>query len=155
MPIYVYKCACGVRFEHLAPFGADAPGCPACGGETRKIPAGSSLGGRAGAGLAKEQMPQTWRGTYGGDREYVTGLQRQWERRQRLEEKHPELAGDQRPIIAHEGRYHAAPLRAGDPLVGHGHGHGGHGHGHGTPAPPPAAKPTPPSGGAASTGTAD
>jgi hypothetical protein len=100
-------------------------------------------------------MPQTWRGTYGGDREYVTGLQRQWERRQRLEEKHPELAGDQRPIIAHEGRYHAAPLRAGDPLVGHGHGHGGHGHGHGTAAPPAAAKPTPPSGGAASTGTAD
>jgi hypothetical protein len=37
-------------------------------------------------------MPQTWRGTYNGDRD-----------RQRLEAKHPELAGDQRPIIAHEG----------------------------------------------------
>ena len=153
MPIYVYKCGCGLRFEHLAPFGAAAPGCPSCGGETRKIPAGFSLGGQAGAGLAKEEMPQTWRGTYDGSREYVTGLRRQWDRRQRLEERHPELAGDQRPIIAHEGRYHAAPLRAGDPVVGHGHGHGGHGHGQA--AAPPAAKPTPPSGGAPAAGTAD
>ena len=156
MPIYVYKCGCGLRFEQLAPFGAAAPGCPACGGDTRKIPAGSSLGGRAGTGLAKEEMPQTWRGTYDGSREYVTGLQRQWDRRQRLEERHPELAGDQRPIIAHEGRYHAAPLRAGDPVVGHGHGHGGHGRGHGhAPAGGGAANPTPPSGGATAAGTAD
>lgn len=69
-------------------------------------------------------MPQTWRGTYNGDREYVTGLRRQWDQRQRLEAKHPEPAGDQRPIIAHEGRFHGAPLRAGDPVPAHGHGHG-------------------------------
>ena len=133
MPIYVYRCECGLRFEQLAPFGAAAPGCPECGGDTSKIPAGFSLGGRASAGLAKEQMPQTWRGTYHGSKEYVTGLRRQWDRRQKLEAKHPELAGDQRPIIAHEGRYHDVPLRAGDPVLGGtaGHGHG-HGHGHGS-----------------------
>lgn len=128
VPIYVFKCGeCGLRFEELAGFDADAPGCPSCAGDTRKIPAGFSLGGQASAGLAKEQMPQTWRGTWGGDREYVTGLRRQWDRRRSVEARHPELAGDQRPIIAHEGRYHDAPLRAGDaPLggaVGHGHGH--------------------------------
>ncbi|MCU1666096.1 MAG: hypothetical protein JWR58_6161 [Pseudonocardia sp.] len=147
MPIYVYRCDCGLRFEQLTSFDAPPPGCPECGGATRKIPAGFSLGGRADAGLAKEQMPQTWRGTYDGNREYVTGLRRQWDRRQQLEAKHPELAGDQRPIIAHEGRYHGAPLRAGDPVIGGGASHGhGHGHGHGPaekPASPPAAaKPT-------------
>jgi putative FmdB family regulatory protein len=130
MPIYVYRCDCGERFERLVGIEAPAPGCPACGGTPQKIPAGPSLLGQAGTGLAKEQMPQTWRGTYNGDREYVTKLRRQWDQRQRLEAKHPELAGDQRPIIAHEGRFHGAPLRAGDPVPGHGHGHG---HGHADP----------------------
>jgi putative FmdB family regulatory protein len=131
MPIYVYRCGCGLRFEQLASFGAAAPACPECGGDTSKIPSGFSLGGQASSGLAKEQMPQTWRGTYNGSKEYVTGLRRQWDRRQQLEAKHPELAGDQRPIIAHEGRYHDVPLRAGDPVFGGAAGHG-HGHGHGS-----------------------
>ena len=58
-------------------------------------------------------------------------MRRTWEQRQKLEAKHPELAGDQRPILAHEGRYEEAPLRPGDPALGakRGHGHG-HGHGH-------------------------
>ena len=103
---------------------AAAPACPECGGDTSKIPSGFSLGGQASSGLAKEQMPQTWRGTYNGSQEYVTGLRRQWDRRQKLEAKHPELAGDQRPIIAHEGRYHDVPLRAGDPVLGGAAGHG-------------------------------
>ncbi|HTF47530.1 MAG TPA: zinc ribbon domain-containing protein [Pseudonocardia sp.] len=139
MPIYVYRCGCGVRFEQLTSFDAAAPVCPSCGGETRKIPAGFSLGGQADAGLGKDQMPQTWRGVYDGNREYTSRMRRQWENRQRLEAKYPEIAGDQRPILAHEGRYHDAPLRAGDPVLGErssgagspgaGHGHG-HGHGH-------------------------
>ncbi|MGI9003749.1 MAG: FmdB family zinc ribbon protein [Pseudonocardia sp.] len=120
MPIYVYRCDCGLRFERLASFDDPAPDCPGCGGATRKIPAGFSLGGQADAGLAQEQMPQTWRGVYHGDREYVTRMQHQWERRQQLEARHPELAGDQRPILAHEGRFHDAPLRAGDPAPGAG-----------------------------------
>jgi putative FmdB family regulatory protein len=142
MPIYVFKCDCGLRFEQLTAFDADAPGCPECGGPTRKIPAGFSLGGQASAGLAKEQMPQTWRGLYNGDREYVTRMQRTWERREKLEAKHPELAGDQRPILAHEGRYHDTPLRAGD-APGHGHGHG-HSHGPAAPVDPKPAAPKPP-----------
>ncbi|MFC5994034.1 FmdB family zinc ribbon protein [Pseudonocardia hispaniensis] len=142
MPIYVYRCACGIRFERLTSRDAAAPPCPDCGGETRKIPGGISLGGQADPGLAKEQMPQTWRGVYDGDREYVTGMQRQWERRQRLEARYPELAGDQRPILAHEGRYHDAPLRAGDPMPGAGAVAAGHGHGHGHPQ--PAAEPATP-----------
>ena len=147
MPIYVYRCECGLRFERLLPRDADAPACPACGDATRKIPAGSSLGGRADAGRPKDLMPQTWRGVHDGNREYITRMRRQWDQRQELEAKYPELAGDQRPILAHEGRYAAAPLRAGDPVpggrtgaaAGHGHGHGGgHGHGHGgeSSAPP-------------------
>ncbi len=95
MPIYVYRCECGARFERLTGFDAAAPGCPSCGGRTRKIQAGFSLGGQAGAGLAKEQMPQTWRGVYNAHPEYIGRMQRQWEGRQRLEAKYPEIAGDQ------------------------------------------------------------
>ena len=155
MPIYVYRCECGLSFEHLASFDAPAPGCPQCGGDTRKIPAGFSLGGQANAGLAKEQMPQTWRGVYNADNDYVTGMRRQWDRRQQLEDKHPELAGDQRPIIAHEGRFHEAPLRLGDVVPGAGHGHG-HGHGPAGKAavtPPTAPKPTAPKPTSGSVGT--
>lgn len=76
-------------------------------------------------------MPQTWRGTYNGNREYLSQLRGQWSSRQRLEAKYPEIAGDQRPVLAHEGRYHEAPLRAGDVQLSaapamtdtHGHGH--------------------------------
>ena len=114
MPIYVYRCDCGLRFEQLAGLNAPAPECPTCGDTMHKMPAGLHLGGLADAGLSRDHMPQTWRGLYHGDREYVTRMQRQWGRRQQLEVKYPELAGDTRPILAHEGRYHNAPLRAGD-----------------------------------------
>ena len=86
-----------------------------------------------------EQIPQTWKGTYGADRGYVGQLRRKWDGRQKLEEKYPELKGDRRPILAHEGRYHDAPLRAGDAAAPasatdqvHDHAHGnGHAHGDG------------------------
>ncbi|MDQ4116621.1 MAG: zinc ribbon domain-containing protein [Actinomycetota bacterium] len=149
MPIYVFRCGCGVRFEHLASMtDSAAPACPRCGGETAKVPAGFSLGGQASPGLSKDEMPQTWKGVYNGNAEYIEKMRRTWDARRDLEEKYPEIAGDQRPILAHEGRYHNAPLRAGDiqlggtaPMPGagltHGHGHG-HGHGHAEPAAPPA-----------------
>ena len=89
--------------------------CPACGQVSDKIPSRVSLAGRADPGPAMEQMPQTWRGTYEGNPEYLGQLRRQWNARSKLEEKHPELRGDRRPVLAHEGRYHARPLRAGDP----------------------------------------
>jgi putative FmdB family regulatory protein len=148
MPIYEYRCDCGGTVEVLAALGSPAPVCPACGAVTCKLVSGFALGGRADAGVSRSLMPQTWKGTYRGNREYVTSLQRQWEQRCRLEERYPELAGDSRPVVAHEGRYSAVPLRAGDTaastgargsgdtadapskeIVGGGH-HHAHPHGH-------------------------
>ena len=117
MPIYEYRCDCGGRVEVLAAVGAPAPTCPACRGGTRKLVSRFAVGGRADPGLSQSQMPQTWNGTYGGNSEYIAHLQRQWERRQRLEDRYPELASDRRRIVAHEGPYSVVPLRAGDPGV--------------------------------------
>jgi len=116
MPTYDYRCAEGHAFERLVPIDAGgSQDCPSCGLDAPKVPSGVAILGRADPGPSKEQMPQTWKGTHNADREYVGHLRRRWEGRQRLEAKYPELAGDQRPILAHEGRYHGAPLRAGDP----------------------------------------
>jgi hypothetical protein len=60
-------------------------------------------------------MPQTWKGTHRGDRDYVTLLRRTADARRDLEARNPELAGDRRPVLAHEGRFEGSPLRAGDP----------------------------------------
>jgi|BarGraNGADG00212_1021973.scaffolds.fasta_scaffold00937_6 putative FmdB family regulatory protein len=136
MPMYDYRCAAGHSFERIAPISAGAlQDCPACGEPSPKVPSAVSLVGSASPGLSMEQMPQTWKGTYGANREYVGQLRRQWDGRQKLEEKYPELKGDRRPILAHEGRYHDAPLRAGDAAASptsaadHGHSHGpGHSH---------------------------
>jgi putative FmdB family regulatory protein len=69
VPIYVYQCSCGLRFERLVPRDSDAPTCPECGAETRKIPAGSSLGGRGrrgGRAPGKDSVPPQWRGVRDG-----------------------------------------------------------------------------------------
>ena len=131
MPLYDYRCPQGHFFEQMAPIAArDRQDCPVCGLASGKLPSRVSLGGQASPGAGMDQMPQTWRGTYEGNPEYVGQLRRQWEARQKLEDKYEELRGDRRPVLAHEGRYHGAPLRAGDPLPGSpGHTH----HGHQTP----------------------
>jgi len=117
MPLYDYRCPHGHRFEKQASIAAGAwQDCPVCGQASGKVPSRITLGGQASPGLAREQMPQTWRGTYEGNPEYLGQLRHQWEARSKLEDKHEELRGDQRPVLAHEGHYHAAPLRAGDPL---------------------------------------
>ena len=151
MPIYQLRCASGHSFEVIQSLHAPLPACPHCGAETAKVPSAFGFRGQAARSLPPppEAMPQTWRGTYEGNREYVTGLRRTAERRKALEERHPELAGDRRPILAHEGRFEAAPLRAGDPVpqatgqdrsgdpappspadarAAHGHSHGPYGH---------------------------
>ena len=116
MPLYDYRCPDGHLFEQAAPIAArEWQACPACGQASGKIPSRITLGGHADPGLPMEQMPQTWRGTYEGNSEYLGHLRRQWNDRQKLEQKHDELRGDQRPVLAHEGRYHGAPLRGGDP----------------------------------------
>ncbi len=157
MAIYALACETGHRFEVIQSYTAPLPSCPECGGATRKIPSGFALGGTATVPPPPERMPQIWKGTYRGDRGYVTDPRRTAESRRKLEKKYPELAGDRRPIVAHEGRYEAAPLRTGDAMpapsegAGHGHSHGhsqghsqAHGHGHGAPraAPPRTAEPS-------------
>ncbi|MGP4050916.1 FmdB family zinc ribbon protein [Streptomyces sp. 2A115] len=162
MAIYDLKCPSGHRHEVIQSFTAPLPDCPVCGAPTSKVPSVFGLAGAAKLPPSAESMPQTWRGTYEGDRDYVTHLRRTAEARRRLEDAHPELAGDRRPIVAHEGRFEQRPLRAGDPVPGvgagethvhshphtqtHGHGHGhthGPGHTHGQP-PGQGGEPTPP-----------
>lgn len=148
MPIYELRCGGGHRFEVIQSYAEPLPACPACGEPTRRMPGRIGLLGRAQLPPPPERMPQTWRGTYGANPEYVNELRKTAETRRLLEERHPELAGDRRPIVAHEGRYEGAPLRAGDlippaPTHGPGHGHrhghaGGHGHGRGPSGSPPA-----------------
>ncbi len=117
MPIYQLRCAQQAGhpdFEIIQSLHAPLPPCPECGAPARKVPARFGIGGAAAASLPPppEAMPQTWRGTYEGDREYVTELRHTAEERRDLEDRHPELAGDRRPVLAHEGRYATAPLRA-------------------------------------------
>ena len=90
MPIFVYRCDCGHRFERLVPREADAPACPECGGGTRKVPAGPSLRRAAQAPAARTgrsdggEVPIPWRGVVSGGPEKLT---REVEFRQRLEAK--------------------------------------------------------------------
>lgn len=148
MPIYEYACGCGYRFERLARIAdADAPppACPACGtADCRRVPSVAALLGRAAVPPVRDAAPRSWEQTNHGDRDTIRHWQRNLEQRGKLEEKYPELVGDNRAVLAHEGRYAASPLRAGDPAPpappadappGHTHPHGhAHPHSH-APAP--------------------
>lgn len=116
MPLYEYACGCGTRFEKVVPFAAaDSPdlACPACGvPEPRRVIAPAALLGRASPPPGRDAAPRSWEQTGHGDRELIGEWHRTLEKRGRLEEKYPELAGDTRPVLAHEGRYAAEPLRA-------------------------------------------
>lgn len=59
-------------------------------------------------------MPKSWKAISGGHPDAVAAWREKIVRRDRLEEKYPELAGDRRPVLAHEGIFRDAPLRAGD-----------------------------------------
>jgi putative FmdB family regulatory protein len=117
MPIYEYACGCGHRFERLARIAdADlpAPACPSCGAAgTRRVPSAAALGGQARIPPGRDAAPRSWEQTNHGDRDTIRHWQRTLEQRGKLEEKYPELAGDTRAVLAHEGRYAASPLRAG------------------------------------------
>jgi hypothetical protein len=139
MPIYDLRCPNGHVAEVIQSFTAVLPPCGECGAATSKLPSLFAIGGTARIPPPPERMPQTWKGTYAGNREYVTQLRRTAEARQSLEERHPEIAGDRRPVMAHEGAYETTPLRKGDEAKtqqatpghdGHDHGHHGHGHSH-------------------------
>ncbi|ASR34639.1 transcriptional regulator [Prauserella marina] len=116
MPIYDYACECGRRFEALVPSSeSPAPPCDDCGNRTRRKPSAVRLGGVADPGPSRDDAPKSWRGIGEGDRDTVRHWHTAMSKREKLEQKYPELAGDRRPVLAHEGRFAAAPLRAGDP----------------------------------------
>ena len=131
MPIYELGCPDGHVTEVRQSFFDALPPCPHCGAATVRLPTRFAIKGRAKLPPALDALPQTWKGTYDGNKEYVTGLRKTVDERLKLEERHPELAGDQRPILAHEGRFASKPLRAGDevPPKSSSHNHGGHSHG--------------------------
>jgi putative FmdB family regulatory protein len=156
MPIYEYACGCGYRFERLARItDADAPPppCPACGAAgSRRVPSVAALLGRAGVPPGREAAPRSWEQTNHGDPDTIRHWQRNLEQRGKLEEKYPELAGDNRAVLAHEGRYAASPLRAGEPAApGGSHGHS-HAHPHAPSGPGPASGSGPGSGPASGPG---
>lgn len=101
----------------LASMFDDNPACPACGEATSRVPAMARIGNSADAGPSRSDMPNTWHGINRGDKETVRGWHRAMTKREKLEEKYPELAGDRRPVLAHEGAFHDKPLRAGDDMV--------------------------------------
>lgn len=117
MILYDLKCADGHRFEAGLPsMFSDNPRC-ACGADTSRVPAAVRQLGQADTGRSRDEMPTTWRGIRQGHPDVVRGWHREMTRRERLEERHPELAGDRRPVLAHEGAFAGKPLRVGDPLV--------------------------------------
>jgi hypothetical protein len=90
------------------------PVCPACGNDDcRRVPSVAALLGRATLPPGREAAPRSWEQTIHGDRDTIRHWQRTLEQRGQLEEKYPELAGDNRAVLAHEGRYASSPLRAG------------------------------------------
>lgn len=117
MVSYDLKCAGGHRFDVTLPsMFSDNPDCQ-CGASTSRVPSRVNTTGMASAGPSRDDMPMTWRGTGGGNRELVADWHKKMVTREKLEEKYPELAGDRRPILAHEGAFATAPVRAGDALA--------------------------------------
>ncbi|RRD50226.1 zinc ribbon domain-containing protein [Arachnia propionica] len=115
---YDVMCTSRHRTEvRLASMFDDNPPCPTCGGATSRVPAAARLGNRADAGSSREEMPNTWHGIGRGDKDTIRHWHQRMTARERLEEKYPELAGDRRPVLAHEGVFHDRPLRAGDDLA--------------------------------------
>jgi len=114
--LYDFKCQQGHRFEALlASSSDDGPQCE-CGSEARRMPSAIRLSGRASAGTSREQMPRSWQGINKGDPETVKHWHTQMAQREKLEEKYPELGGDRRPVLAHEGIFASNPLRLGDDI---------------------------------------
>lgn len=119
MILFDFKCgACGLRFEKLIEAeDADNPGaCPDCPGQARRLPSFGRLGGKASPGPSREQMPRSWSAVNNADPSTIAGWRQIAAKRDKLEEKYPELAGDRRPVLAHEGMFAKNPLRDGDPI---------------------------------------
>lgn len=115
---YTYLCAQRHRFSaDLPSMFADDPVCPSCGEQGNRVPANPRLSGHASAGPSREHMPKSWKAIRGGHPDVVSGWRGVMEKREKLEEKYPELAGDRRPVLAHEGIFRDKPLRVGDDIT--------------------------------------
>lgn len=118
MVLYDIRCENGHRGEvNLPSMHSPNPECGICGEATSRIPALARMSGTASAGPSRDDMPMSWHGIGQGDPQAIRHWHRQMSRREKLEEKYPELAGDRRPVLAHEGQFAAKPLRAGDAEV--------------------------------------
>lgn len=95
---------------------APNPPCPGCGAATSRVPSRMNLGSAADSGPSRGEMPHSWEGIGRGHPDAIAHWRKKIERREKLEEKYPELAGDRRPILAHEGIFSGRPLRAGDDI---------------------------------------
>ncbi|MET4060329.1 putative FmdB family regulatory protein [Arthrobacter sp. UYP6] len=117
MILYDFRCPGGHRFEAgVQSMSAPNPECPRCGAATSRVPSRMNIGGVADSGPSRAQMPHSWEGIGRGHPDAVAHWRKKVERREKLEEKYPELAGDRRPILAHEGIFSGRPLRAGDDI---------------------------------------
>lgn len=117
MILYDYKCTRDHRFEAgVASMSSPAPDCPDCGEASRRVLTTVRTSGFASAGHSREDMPKSWKGMSGGSPDAVNYWRRSMEKREKLEERYPELGGDRRPILAHEGIFQGRPLRAGDDI---------------------------------------
>jgi hypothetical protein len=115
MILYDFGCENGHRFEDALPsMDSAAPDCVVCGSATQRRISKVRIGGLAKTGPGREQMPNTWRAVRQGDKEAVAHWHKLARKREALEERYPELAGDRRPVLAHEGIFADNPLRAGD-----------------------------------------
>lgn len=119
MILYDFCClTCHQKFEKLirTQEAHQVVPCPRCQGFSRKVPSFGRLSGVASAGPDRQHMPRSWRGLNNGDPSTIAGWRELASKREKLEEKYPELAGDRRPVLAHEGPFASVPLRDGDPL---------------------------------------
>jgi putative FmdB family regulatory protein len=112
-----YRCESDHQFEAgVATMSSPAPDCPDCGSASRRIFTAVRTSGFASTGHSRDDMPKSWLGMDRGNPDAVSYWRRSMEKREKLEERHPELGGDRRPILAHEGIFRDRPLRAGDDI---------------------------------------
>ena len=117
MILYDFRCVEGHVFEaSLSSMFADDPVCPVCSSAAKRKPPRIGLSGRVDPGPSKEDRPRSGQLVNGGDPETVRAWQRSIEKREKLEERYTELAGDNRPVLAHEGIFSSKPLRVGDEM---------------------------------------
>ena len=118
MILYDFRCRDGHRFEAaVESMTSENPPCAVCGETTSRAFSRVNIGNSADAGPTREEMPHSWESIGRGHPDAVRHWRKKIEKREKLEERYPELAGDRRPVLAHEGIFAGSPLRAGDDVA--------------------------------------